>query len=413
MKLVFLIAGRYLRARKGDGFVSVLVWFSLIGIALGVATLIIVMSVMNGFRHDLQVRILGINGHVTIESATGFEKVESLRRALLALPDVVRVTPMIDQQVLLVGKGRVMGALSRGIRARDLRANPLLADNIDANLKDYDQRAAVLIGEQMAWNLGLSPGDSITVMTPQSNQTAFGKTPRRKTFRVAGTFAVGMTTFDSSYLFMPLDQARKLFRLGDRVMQIEVTTTSPDANLALLPQIRAVFADQSTPARISPWQERHASFFQALKVERNVMFIILSLVVLIAAFNIVISQVMMVRDKAGSIAILRAVGARRTTIMGVFFTTGALIGGIGTTAGVLLGVSFSLNIESIRQVVEWLLDTRVFAPEIYFLSTLPSRLEVPDLIATVGLALMMTFGASMFAAFKAARLDPLVELRHG
>ena len=412
MSLVLLIAGRYLRAREGDGFVSVLVWFSLIGILLGVASLIIVMSVMNGFRNDLQTRILGLNGHITIEAAAGINDFDRLSDELRALPDIVRASPMIDQRVLVVGNGRVAGALARGIRAEDLESNPLIQQALSTNLGNFDQSSDVLIGQRMAWNLGLIVGDSITLIAPQANRTVFGNSPRRKTYRVGGTFRIGMSEYDSSYLFMPLAQAQKLFRLKNRVLKVELTVRDPDNAPKLTSVIAPIIGPEVPNARVNPWQFRHASFFQALRVERNVMFIILSLVVIIAAFNIIISQVMMVRDKSGSIAILRAVGASWGMMMGVFFCTGALIGSIGTLIGVGLGIAFALNIEQIRQALEWLLQTEVFSAEVYFLSTLPARLEISDMINIVSLSLSLTFCASLYAAWQAVRVDPVQVLRH-
>ena len=412
MRLALLIAGRYLRARKGDGFVSVLVWFSLIGIMLGVATLIIVMSVMNGFRHDLQTRILGLNGHLSIESASGIQNYDQLSKTIADHPDVLRVAPMIDQQVLVVGNNRVTGAMARGLLAQGLMENPLISNALSASVDDFDARSDVIIGERMAWSLGLSLGDSITLMAPQANRTAFGSSPRRKTYRIGGTFEVGMSEYDSSYLFMPLAQAQKLFRMPERVLKLELSLHEPDKAVEIAQALEPIVFAAVSDARLNPWQYRHASFFQALKVERNVMFLILSLVVMIAAFNIIISQVMMVRDKAGSIAILRAVGASRHLMMSVFFCTGALIGGIGTALGVGIGIAFALNIEDIRTLLEALLQTEVFSPEIYYLSTLPSRLETNDMINIVSLALGLTFCASLYAAWQAVRLDPVQVLRH-
>ncbi len=412
MNLSLLIASRYLRARKGDGFVSVLVWFSLIGIMLGVATLIIVMSVMNGFRHDLQTRILGLNGHLSVEASSGFTHYTELSASLVAHRDVLRAVPMIDQQTLVVGKGRVTGAMARGISAAGLEQNLLIKNSLSTSLEGFDTSSDVIIGERMAWNLGLSVGDTITLMAPQANRTAFGSSPRRKTYRIGGTFKVGMSEYDSSYLFMPLAQAQKLFRMPNQVLKLELTVHDPENAPKTAQAIAPIVHAAAPSARLNPWQFRHASFFQALKVERNVMFIILSLVVMIAAFNIIISQVMMVRDKAGSIAILRAVGASRKMMMGVFFCTGALIGGIGTALGVSIGVAFALNIEDIRTLLEWLLQTEVFSAEIYYLSTLPSRLETNDMISIVSLALGLTFCASLYAAWQAVRLDPVQVLRH-
>ena len=406
------IAFRYLRARKGDGFVSILVWFSLIGILLGVATLIIVMSVMNGFRHDLQTRILGLNGHITIETPLGIPNYDSVVEALESRSEITHATPLIDQQVLVTGGGRVTGALARGILSDDLRDNPLLKDALMANVKNFDHHDGVILGQRMAWNLGLSIGDTLTITAPQANRTALGSSPRRKTYPVAGTFSVGMSEYDSSYIFMPLAQAQKLFRLKERVMKIEMRITDPDQAIELSPTIGSLLPPTLQGVHMLPWQHRHASFFQALQVERNVMFLILSLVVIVAAFNIIISQVMMVRDKSSSIAILRAAGASRRMIMGVFFWTGVLIGGFGTLIGVILGVIFALNIETIRQFFERLLETKIFSAEVYFLSTLPSRLEMQDMLNIVTLSLSLTFVASLYAAWQAVRVEPVQVLRH-
>ena len=419
MNIALTIALRYLRARKGDGFVSALVWFALIGIVLGVATLIIVMSVMNGFRHDLQKRILGVNGHVTIHAANGITDYDARLEALHALPPVVRASAIIDQQALLVGNNLVTGGLVRGLRWRDVQANPLWQrattrighNDIGHIAEHFDQGTGVLIGQTMAWNLGLNIGDPISVLAPQVNQTAFGATPRRKTYTVLGLFNVGMSQYDSNYLLMPLAQAQKLFRLTGKASTLELTLHQADQSIELLPQLAPMVQDVPN-VRLTPWQYTHASFFQALQVERNVMFIILSLVVIIAAFNIIISQVMMVREKASSLAILRAVGTPRNSLMWVFFLTGSMIGGSGTLIGVALGVLFSVNIETIRKGVEWLLDAQFFSAEIYFLSTLPSRIETTDVLHIITLSLVLTFLASLYAAWQVVKIDPVKVLRH-
>jgi lipoprotein-releasing system permease protein len=406
----WMIAGRYMRARRQEGFISVIAGFSLLGIALGVATLIIVLSVMNGFRAELLGRILGLNGHFSVLSQTGeFSDYQPLAFALRELPEVVAVTPLVEGQVMATHGSRAAGALVRGLTRDDLRQRPTVAGNIASGSLDAFEGDAVLLGSRLARNLGIAAGDKVTLVSPQGTSTAFGRVPRMKAYTVAGTFEVGMYEYDNSFIFMPLAAAQLYFRTGEGVSQIEVMVDDPDDIL------RARIAIGSTIGsgkRVFDWQQANSSFFNALQVERNVMFLILTLIILVAAFNIISSLIMLVKDKGGDIAILRTMGASRGTILRVFFITGASIGVVGTLVGTALGLLFCANIETLRQWLESLTGTELFAAEIYFLSQLPAKVDPGEVVMVVAMALGLSVLATLYPSWRAARLDPVEALRY-
>jgi len=407
-----MMAMRYLRARRQEGFISVIAAFSLLGIALGVATLIIVMSVMNGFRAELLGRILGLNGHMTVYGQAGpLSDFDRITDQIRQLPGVLAAAPLIEGQVMATGNGQASGALVRGLRPQDIANRTLIASHIArGSLAEFQGEDAALIGIRMAQKFGVTVGDSITLISPQGNATAFGTVPRLRAYRVAAVFDVGMFEYDSSFIFLPLEAAQLFFRhTPEQVTGVEIMVRDPDR----IWEIRRSLSQILGPGvRLFDWQQANSSFFSAIQVERNVMFLILTLIILVAAFNIISSMIMLVKDKAKDIAILRTMGATRGTVMRIFFLAGASVGVIGTIAGFGLGMAFTSNIETIRQWLQALTGTPLFSPEIYFLSRLPAKVDPVEVVQVVGMAFTLSFLATIYPAWRAARLDPVEALRY-
>ena len=405
-----MVAFRYLRARRQEGFVSVIAIFSLLGIALGVATLIIVMSVMNGFRADLLARILGLNGDLGVYALSGgLADFDAAAEKIREVPGVLRVTPLVEGQVMATSEGGASGALIRGIRQEDLRSLPLLADHIiQGSLADFSGDG-VAVGDRLARRLGVTVGSPITVISPQGTATAFGTMPRIKTYEVVALFNVGMYEYDNSFIYAPLAAAQLFFRLPDQVSSLEVFVADPDR---VREEGRQIAAALGGHARIVSWQQANSSLFNAVEIERNVMFLILTLIILVAAFNIISSMIMMVKDKGRDIAILRTMGASRAMILRIFMLSGASIGVVGTLAGFVLGVFFTNNIEAIRQFIQKIIGTDLFAAEIYFFTRIPARIDSGEVAAVVIMALTLSFLATLYPSWRAARLDPVEALRY-
>ncbi|OEJ68023.1 lipoprotein-releasing ABC transporter permease subunit [Magnetovibrio blakemorei] len=407
----WMMAMRYLRARRQEGFVSVIAWFSLLGIAIGVATLIIVMSVMNGFRAELMDRILGLNGHVNVYAPIGeMSDYDAKAKIVAAVPGVISASPLIEGQVMATHNGQARGLVLRGIKSTDLQARQMIANNIQmGDLNNFGAEDSIIIGSQLASRLGVRVGDSVTIISPKGQPTAFGTVPRMRSFEVVATFSIGMFEYDSGFAFIPLHAAQVYFQMKDSVNNLEVFVSDANNTKGIGDDIKHALDEQ---ARVFDWQKTNASFFNAIQVERNVMFLILTLIILVAAFNIISSLIMLVKDKGRDIAILRTMGATRGMIMRVFFLAGASIGVLGTASGFGLGLWFSLNIESIRQWIQSVTGTELFAAEIYFLSQLPAKVEPMEVLSTVLMGLGLSFLATIYPAWRAARLDPAEALRY-
>lgn len=407
-----LLALRYMRSRRSEGFISVIAWFSLLGIALGVATLIIVMSVMNGFRAELIGRILGLNGHLAVYATDGrgIGDYDALSIRIAGIPGIIAVTPQIEGQVMVASQGQTSGAVVRGVRWADLAARRPLWDSLDEKMverfRDSDQ---LLLGHRLARSLSVKEGDSITLVGAKGRTTPFGTLPQRRTYKVAGLFDVGMFEYDKGFIFMPLDAAQAFFGSDQRVTGLEIYAS----DLTRTDGIR-LNLEQTTPRelQVNDWRDRNRSFINALVVERNVMFLILTLIILVAAFNIISSMIMLVRSKNSDIAVLRAMGATAGGIMRVFFMTGASIGVVGTATGTVLGLGFCWNIERIRGLLESWTGTELFAAEIYFLSTLPAKVDPDEVLMIILMALALSFLASVYPAWRASRIAPAEALRY-
>jgi len=407
-----MVAWRYLRSRRKETVISVIASISFFGIMLGVATLIIVMAVMNGFRAELLNRILGVNGHLILQPADlPLEDYDAIAKRIDAIPGVKYAIPQIDGQVLASGAaGPGTGAMVRGIRGGDLGRLSLVADNIrQGSLEGFDAGEGVAIGRRMADNLGLVLGDRITLVSPEGDETPFGTTPRVKAYPVAAIFEVGMSEYDAAIIYMPLAEAQLYFNMENQVQSVEIFVDDPDDVDRLKPAVEEAL---QRPAYLSDWRQRNQTFFSALQVERNVMFMILTLIVLVAALNIISGLVMLVKDKGRDIAILRTMGATRGAVLRIFLMTGAAIGITGTLAGVVLGIVVCLNVERIRQFFSWLSGTVLFNPELYFLSQLPARMDAGETLSVIAMALGLSFIATIFPAWRAARLDPVEALRY-
>lgn len=407
-----LVARRYLRAKRKEGFISVITGFAFTGIALGVATLIIVMSVMNGFRHELLGRILGINGHIGIMSPLGypFNNYKQAVEDLNEIEHVKLVIPMIENQLLVSAGKSAEGAMVRGISAEDLLKKPILQQAFKKiNMEDF-VGDNVVMGVRLATKMGVVAGDKITLISPNGKITAFGTVPRMKSYQVIGTFEAGMYEYDSNFIFMPLETAQTYFGLKGAVTGIDVTI---DDDKLLMPVRRSIERSVSgSGAYVYDWKQTNAAFFNAIDVERNVMFIILTLIILVAAFNIITGLIMLVKDKGRDVAVLRTMGATKGMIMRIFFMDGAFIGFVGTTLGLIMGLLFCHHIEAIRQGLQNLMGRDLFSAEIYFLSKLPAKVDNMEVLTVVIISLLLSFLATLYPAYRAAKMDPVEALRY-
>jgi lipoprotein-releasing system permease protein len=402
---------RYLRARRQEGFISVNAGFSFLGIMLGVATLIIVMAVMNGFRKELLDKILGLNGHLLIQPLESpLTDWEPVVERLSKIPGIKLAAPIVEGQALSSSPFNASGVLVRGVRVADLARLPSVANTIrQGTLEGFDQGQGVAVGRRLADQLSLRAGDSVTLVAPRGAVTPMGTTPRIKSYKIGAVFEIGMSEYDAAFVFMPLPEAQAYFNRSGDVTAIEVYVDRPDQ----IDRYRRLVTEAAQrPIFMIDWRQRNATFFNALQVERNVMFLILTLIVLVAALNIISGLIMLVKDKGHDIAILRTMGATQGAVMRIFLITGAAIGVFGTLVGFVLGFVVCLNVEAIRQFLSWMTRTELFSPELYFLSRLPARMDAGETTAVVIMALTLSLLATLYPAWRAARLDPVEALRY-
>lgn len=406
-----MTAGRYLRAKRKEGFISVITGFAYVGTAIGVATLIIVMSVMNGFRHELLSRILGINGHIGImaPSSYPFNNYGNAVKEIEEIEHIKLVMPMIENQLLVTAGKSAEGAMVRGLLREDILKKPAMAKAVEKVDMDYFEGDNVIMGIRLARKMGVVEGDKVTLLSPNGKVTAFGTVPRMKSYQVIGLFDSGMFEYDANFIFMPLPSAQVYFGLNDAVTNIDVTL---DDDKYLMPVRQVLEKSLGGNAYLYDWKQNNAAFFNAIEVERNVMFIVLTLIILVAAFNIVTGLIMLVKDKGRDVAVLRTMGATKGMIMRIFFMDGAFIGLVGTAFGVVLGLLFCDNIEAIRQGLQAMLGRDLFSAEIYFLSKLPARVDPAEVLSVVGISLFLSFAATLYPAWRAAKFDPVEALRY-
>ena len=407
----WMVALRYLRARRAAGFVSVIAGFSFLGISLGVATLIVVMSVMNGFHIELMSKIIGVNGHVFLQPAdTPLNDYDAVIERISKTPGLKVALPLVESAAGVSSPSQQSGALVRGVRERDIKRLPGVAENVKLGTLDgFDVAEGVAIGQKLAENLSVRIGDKVTILTARGAATPFGVTPRIKSYPVVAIFQIGVSEFDGIFVFMPFEEAQAFFNKEDEATLIEAFVDDPEK----MDEMRArLEKTMGRPMIMTDWRQRNKSFFEALKVERTVMFFILTLIVLVAALNIISGLTMLVKDKGRAIAILRTMGATRGAILRVFLITGSAIGITGTIAGFALGIVVAKNLEPIRQGLNTLLGLNLFDPNFYFLSRLPSVIVPGDVVMIVTMALVLSLLATIFPAWQAAKLDPVEALRY-
>ena len=403
------IAKRYLLPGRGEAFIAMVAGISLAAVMLGVAALVIVMSVMNGFRGELLDKIVGLNGHAIIQAYGGrLENWQSVLKEVKATPGVVRASPLIEQPLLTSFNGRVEAILVRGNTQEDIRR--LEAQKTVGDLAELRPGAGnVAIGLRLAENLGARVGDTITIINPQGRSTPFGTVPREIGYRVSAIFEIGIYDYDQAFVVMPMQDAQTLLLTGDAVGMIEVKTDDPDKVTQLLAPLSKKLAGQAV---ISDWKTINASLFEALAVERVAMFVVLSIIVLVAVFNILSSLIMLVRAKTRDIAIMRTMGATRRSLMKIFVTIGFVIGALGTVAGLILGFVFLYFRQPIVRAIEIVSGQNLWDPSIRFLTELPSRTDPVEVTVICLMALGFSFLATLYPAYKAASTDPVQVLRY-
>lgn len=410
LSLEWQIAYRYLRSRRRQGFISVIAAFSFLGVALGVAALIVVMSVMNGFHKELLGKILGTSGHITVSEMTGkgIKEYTQLASQLESRAGIEKAIPLVEGQAMAIHKQTASGTLVKGISITDLARKPIFTQEFTGNIHDFTGTDSIIIGDELAATLNIHIGEILTLVAPHMTATVMGFMPRLKEYRIIGTFHSGMYQYDNSTILMPLEGAQLFFRYPYQANLIEITIADP----AEATKIALALYKQFKGYRFLDWQMSNGHLFNALQIERSVMFLILTLIIVVAAFNIISSLIMLVQEKRGAIAILRTMGLSRASILRIFLFCGGTIGGFGTLAGAVLGVLFSLNIETIRKWLESLVGVRLFDPVIYYLSQLPADVHSLDVIKIIIMALTLSFLSTLYPAWKASKVNPAEILRY-
>ncbi len=408
------IAMRYLRPRRKEGFVSAIAGFSFVGIALGVAALIIVMAVMNGFRTELLNQVLGFNGHAMVLPVSSGQPIADFKQRVEMLkkqPEIVKAIPFVEGQILVSSNRSNTGALVRGMSEKDIKSLASINNkSLRGSFDDFDKLRGVAIGYKMAWQHGVSLGDKITLVSPEGPATIFGSAPRIRGYPIVAIFDAGLSEYDKNVVFMGFEEAQDYFASEDGASAIEIMVREPDAIDQVIGKIKSAIGPG---VQFVSWKQSNASLRNALAVERNVMFLILTLIILIATMNIISGLIMLVKGKGPDIAILRTMGATRGAIQRIFFMTGAIIGVLGTVTGVLLGVLVSLNVESIRKLLEGMTGSKLFPDEIYYLSQLPAEMNVSETAFVAVMAIAFSFIATLYPSWQAAKLDPVEALRYG
>jgi len=405
-----LIAWRYLKSKRKEKAISAIAGFSITGIILGVATLIIVTSVMNGFRKEFTERVIGFNGHVVLHPFNTAGDYRETSGKLAAIKGVRHVTPVIERHALISNDRTVHGILTCGISPDNLKKKDIIAKNIvRGSLDAFNQEDSIILGDSLAQKTRVGIGDRVVIIAPEMDETGFGFTPRKKTFNLVATFNSGMHEYDNSVSFIPLEMSQKLFKMANAVSGISIFVHDPLKISEIKKEIRHRFESDH---RVTDWQSNNSSFMKAVEIERNVMFLILTLITLVASFNIISCMIMLVKDKEKEIAILRTIGLTQSAITRIFFMAGTSIGLLGTLVGTIIGVTFALNIKKIQAIVESLLNTKVFSPEVYFLTHLPALLNPADVAITIGISLALSCLATIYPAKKAGRLNPAEILRY-
>ena len=407
-----MIAFRYIKSRRVEGFISIAAWFSLIGIMLGVATLIVVMSVMNGFRTELVDRILGINGHLVVyeKNEPYVSNYNQIINKISDIKNVIAVTPHLEGQALAKSKSIVSGVIIRGVNWSDLAAKKLLWKSLtQLTIDNYKNNEDIIIGYRLAQRLNVNVGDFISLISPNGMETALGILPIKKNFKIGGFFDIGMYEYDNNFIFIPWKKAELFFSTKNIAHGIEIFLKDEKFTSSVSSNIKNKLGNELL---VIDWKKRNSAFMSALAVEKNVMFIILSLIILVAAFNIISSMIMLVQTKKSDIALMRTMGASKYVIIRIFVLTGSIIGLLGTFAGTILGVVISSNIEAIRNFLTTILGSELFSAEIYFLSKLPSDIYINEVIMVICVSIFLTLFASVFPAWKASRISPAEALRY-
>ncbi|WP_375333659.1 MULTISPECIES: lipoprotein-releasing ABC transporter permease subunit [unclassified Candidatus Tisiphia] len=408
---ILKVAARYFRAKKNEKFVSIISGFSLIGVTIGVAALIVVMSVMNGFHYELTKNIIGLNGDISITPLSRFiANYDEINKKLLSKNYIKHISPSVVGQALALGNRANSGAVIKGIDLSELKYKNQILQNVNTgDFADFSGKDVVAIGNELAYNLGIQAGDKIKLISPNSISTAFGSMPRSKEFMVVATFTSGAYDYDAATILMPLIAAQNFLSFGEVINLIEVITIEPSNAGIYAWEIQNILGSK---LRVISWQKSHLQFLNALAVERVAMFTILSLIIMVAAFNIVSSLFMLVKDKTSDIAVLRTIGASTRQIMLIFICNGMFIGVPGTVLGIILGTSFAYNIQSIKNILEKITGTKIFEAAIYYLYSLPSKVKIEDITLVASISIVLCFCATIYPAYKAAKLNPVDALRY-